>query len=568
MPLSAAGQKWSSEDARFVRRIMECFADEGINEITCMCSAQSAKTLTILVLMCWAIAEDPGPILWVTSSEKEGKKLSKSRLMPLLERCAPVAAKLPQNKSQKMTLEIYFPGAPLVIVGCEAEAGLQSTPYRYVFCDEARQYPKGALEMLSKRFRSYPHNYKKVIISTPDMEGDALHRTYLAGSQEKWFVKCPKCGDEHELLWGDKNSHGGVKWTKNKETYDDELNTYRFDDLDKTVRYCCWNEACDHEWRDVIADRKYLSTNGRWVAQNPNAPSNSVSFNWNAVLPWWASLTSQVREFLSAKAALEWADPAPLKDHMNETRGQVWTDQYVYTGGEKYIDERIADYNPEETWPEEVRRIMTIDVQGAGGRHFYFVIRAWSYRGWSRLIQHGVVWSWEEIALVAQQWGVEPNNVVIDTGAWAPECYKQVVASGYRYKAFKGDDKDTYRVKGKSYIYSVTSADPAIGTSLQGRVRTIDLVLWAKYGALLRLYAFMHGDLGKWEIHANASAEYKLQATSWDRRQRTNRDGSQTMEWYQKNARKDHYSDCEQMQVVAAAITGLLSEPGEMPLFE
>lgn len=546
---------------------MECFADEGINEITCMCSAQSAKTLTILVLMCWAIAEDPGPILWVTSSEKEGKKLSKSRLMPLLERCAPVAAKMPQSKTHKTTLEIYFPGAPLVIVGCEAEAGLQSTPYRYVFCDEARQYPTGALEMLSKRFRSYPHNYKKVIISTPDMEGDALHRAFLAGSQERWHLKCPKCGDEHEITWGDKLSVGGLKWDKNAQTFDDIKNTYRFDELDKTVRYCCWNEACDHTWKDITSDRKYISTEGRWVAMNENAPSNSVSFTWGAILPWWASMTSQVREFLAAKSALEWADTAPLKDHMNETRGQVWTDQYVYTSGEKYIEDRIVAYDPESEWLEEQRRIMTVDVQGKGGRHFYIVIRAWSFRGWSRLIMNGVLWSWEEIALVAAQWKVDPVNVVIDSGAWAPEVYKQVVASGYRYKAFKGDDKDTYRIAGKSYIYNITKADPAIGTADQGRVRPIDLVLWAKYGALSRLHAFMHGDLGKWEIHAAASAEYKMQVTSWDRRARSSRDGSQFMEWYQKNARQDHYADCEQMQVIAAAVTGLLSEPGEMPLF-
>ena len=137
-----------------------------------------------------------------------------------------------------------------------------------------------------------------------------------------------------------------------------------------------------------------------------------------------------------------------------------------------------------------------------------------------------------------------------------------------RAEGRKGDDKDTYRVKGKSYIYSVTKADPAIGTAQQGKVRPIDLILWAKYGALSRLHAFMHGALGKWEIHAGVTSEYKLQATSWDRRARTNRDGSQFMEWYQKNARKDHYSDCEQMQVIASAVTGLLSEPGDMPLFE
>jgi Phage terminase large subunit (GpA) len=53
---------------------MEAFADESVNEISAMCSAQSAKTLTILCLMAWAIAEDPGPILWVTASLHQENK--------------------------------------------------------------------------------------------------------------------------------------------------------------------------------------------------------------------------------------------------------------------------------------------------------------------------------------------------------------------------------------------------------------------------------------------------------------------------------------------------------------
>ncbi|MFZ4695702.1 MAG: phage terminase large subunit family protein, partial [Verrucomicrobiia bacterium] len=71
--MSASGQKWDSADSIFLREIMEAFADESVNELSCMCSAQSAKTLTMLCLLAWAIAEDPGPILWVTSSVQEAR---------------------------------------------------------------------------------------------------------------------------------------------------------------------------------------------------------------------------------------------------------------------------------------------------------------------------------------------------------------------------------------------------------------------------------------------------------------------------------------------------------------
>jgi phage terminase large subunit GpA-like protein len=563
VPISAAGQRWSSLDAIFIRKIMEEVADEGVNEVTCMCSAQSAKTLTLLCLVAWIICEDPGPILWVTKNVEEAKKLAKSRLMPLLERCAPVAERMVgMDRSQKTTREIYFPGAPLIIAGAESTAALQSTPFRWVILDEARSYPSGALEMVSKRLRSYTHNWKKIIISTPDKEGDGVHRAFMAGDQQRWHVTCPGCGDSHELAWGDHTSKGGLKWEKNEETFDAEREVYRFEELDKTVRYHCWNKECDHVWNDTDTDRKSLSTQGQWVAGNLNAPSNVKSHTWSALLPWWVTRTIQVREFLNSKKALEWADFAPLKDHINETRGEPWSDKLRFANDENYLTQREEDYDPLVLWEKEARRIMTVDVQGKGSRHFYYVIRSWAALGRSRLLAHGVAYSWEELRSKSQEWAVSPDNVAIDSGAWAPEVYEQVVSSGYRWKALKADDKDHFRIQGKAWLFQKSPADPAIGTSLAGKVRPIELYVWAKYGVTERLYAFLHGALGDWRIYVGAADEYKMQVTTWDRRSRIGRNGVETLEWYQKR-KEDHYADCEQMQVVAAAATGMLHMPDE-----
>ena len=57
-----------------------------------------------------------------------------------------------------------------------------------------------------------------------------------------------------------------------------------------------------------------------------------------------------------------------------------------------------------------------------------------------------------------------------------------------------------------------------------------------------------------------------MQVTCWDRRTRTDGRGIERVEWFQKR-KDDHYSDCEQMQVVCAAGTDLLSMPADLPLF-
>ena len=545
---------------------MEAFADESVNEITVICSAQSAKTLTILALVMWVIAEDPGPILWVTSNIEEAKKLSKSRLTPLMERCAPVAARMPIGK-MKTTREIYFAGSPFIITGAESPTSLQSTPFRYVILDEARSYPEGALEMVSKRFRSYTHNYKKIIITTPALEGDAVHRAFMDGDQRRWLVPCPACGLAHEMEWGDNKSEGGLKWDTNAETYDADKGLYRFDALEKTIRYKCWNPECAHVWLDVMEDRKYISTSGDWQVNNPNAPSNVRSYTWNALLPYWVSWKSQVREWLLAKKALEWSDYHPLKDHITETRGQPWADKLRFANDDKYLAERVEEYDPCEPWPFEKRRLMAVDVQGAGGRHFYYVIRSCGSMGKSRLLAYGKAWSWDEIKAKSEEWQVVPDNVLVDSGKWAPEVYEKVVESGYRWKPMKGDDKDGFRISGKTWLFQKSLADPAIGTALAGKVRPLELYVWAKYGVIERMFAFIHGVMGEWKIFPDTHEDYNLQVTTWDRRSRVGRNGVETLEWYQKR-KVDHYSDCEQMIIVGMAATGLLHAPveNELPL--
>lgn len=562
---------------------MEAFADESVNEITIMCSTQSAKTLTILCLLAWAIAEDPGPILWVTASMQEARKLAKGRLIPLLEHCAPVASKIPRERGRRMTCEIYFPSAPLIICGSESEAALSSTPYRYVLLDEVRLYPAGALEQVTERMTSYTHNWKKVIISTPDLEQDALHRSFLLGDQRHYEIKCPGCGHFQELQWKEHETKGGLKWDTNEITKPG--GRYNFDRLGDTVRYEC--EACGFVMKDNITDRKKLSGEGggRYVVRNPNAPTNHRSYNWSKLLPWWPDWKKQVYAFLEAKAKLEWGDHHALKEHINHHRGQPWTDRLRYAADEKFIHLRARDYNPREIWADEARRFATIDVQGKGGRHFWILIRAWAPAARSRLLHYSRMWSIEEVRQLLADWNVSPDNVGIDAATFTSEVYKYVVESGFRWKAMKGDDKPFYRVADRNFIFTRSRADPAIGTALQGRVRPIDLFLWSKPSALDRLTLFQHGMSGDWQIYRDldgfdgvdgrpqprgVSDEYAQQVTAFERRERLDARGVVRTEFHAK--REPHAADCEQMQIICAAATDLfagthfLTAP-DLPLF-
>ena len=530
-----------------------------------------------MVLLLWCIAEDPGPILWVTGNAKEATKFAKARLMPMVEKCGPIIDKIPTDRYGKTTTAIYFPGAPLYIAGADSPLALQSTPFRYIFLDEVRSWKDGALEMVSKRVRSYAHSYKKVIVSTPATAGDKLHRAYLQGSQSKWHFDCPKCDQSHEFGWGDPDKPGGLKWDCNDQTK--PQGEWDLNKVIPTIRYEC--PHCDASWTDTPKNRKMISRMGHWEDTNPKAPANTRSYTWHAMLPYWPSWGKDlVTEFLKATKAMKQGAWHPLKDHLNETRGEVWDESRRFERDDELIDARVTEYpvgdfqlvdhfaapkNPLQITSDwtEVRRIMSVDVQAAGGRHFYVVVRSWSNDGRSRLLYHAKANSWDELRTIQEDWKVHPNYVCIDA-AWTAggEVYQEILNSRNQWKAFKGDDKEFFTTTDPSgirvrRIWQKSLADPGMGTGMQGQLPKIPLYLFSKPSTIDRLNSFIHGIAPGWEIPPMATDDYRSQVTAYYLHEFVDNKGNTKYEWRTKR-KDDHYADCERIQIACAAIHGLL----------
>ena len=73
---------------------MEDFANNAVRDIAVQCAAQSAKTQTVMNCACWAIAEDPGPAMWVTATKDELRDFLRDRLTPTFETCRPVKERI------------------------------------------------------------------------------------------------------------------------------------------------------------------------------------------------------------------------------------------------------------------------------------------------------------------------------------------------------------------------------------------------------------------------------------------------------------------------------------------
>jgi phage terminase large subunit GpA-like protein len=555
--------KWRSDNSPWVKEPMEVFADSGVNELAIMCSAQSSKTQTIMNCMLWAVAQDPGPIQWVMAAADEAKVFARTRLIPMVKNCDAVAELL--GGQEPGLTEINFPGAAFLLTGANSKSKLQSNPKRYLFLDEVRNYPPGAYEMVRKRVRAF-WNSKICIISTPDKTNDHVHRAFLQGDQRRWHFACPHCGQLQQLEFKQ------LKWDENETTRPG--GKWNFDAVAGTIRYEC--VGCHKPIGDTPANRKHIAAQGKWVKTNPNAPTNKVSFTWNAMLPPWVKWRDIVEEFITSFAVLKMGDHEPYKAFINETLGEPWEDRLKEFTDFGALEARrqpyaLGSFQADGTfqfdkWELEKTRMLAIDVQKD---HYRYVCRAIGPHGSSRLVHFGRVQTEAELDLLPAKLGVKPYNVLIDSGHETARVYR--ICSRNRWKAMKGTaneyfpgvDDDGNRIR---RLWDVSMADPAIGTANQGRVRPIRLYLWSNPSVKDVLAEWMAGLGADWTLpqtESGSMTEYMHQVTSEKRVEKVDAKGHSFFEWIQIR-RDNHYWDCECMIAVGAMAAGLIGRPEEV----
>lgn len=532
---------------------MEVFADNRVSDIAVQCSAQSSKTQTVLNLACWAISEDPGPAMWVMAAKDDVRDFVRDRFSPTVNACKPVAAQIIAEER----LEFVFASMPLYFVGAGSPSKLQSKPIRWLFMDEVRNYPPGALETVMKRTRAF-WNSRRLIISTPDSENDAVDRAFKSGDQRVFHFPCPTCSQLQPLKLEQ------LKWETSEQTKPN--GAWDFDRLAPSIRYVCI--ACGHAIRDVPSERKSIARNGRFVRLNPSAPRHRVSFHWNALLPPWVAWRSIVEEFLAARGAARNGDIQPMKTFVNETLGEPWKDQLGEIEDFDFLLARRGDYDFGDAWPEERVRFMAADRQASGGEHYWYVIRAFGPFGYSRLVSYGRCNSTLELEELRREHHVSSQNAVIDSGFKASEVYRFCQATGW--KPFKGDDaefftgKDSTSGKVLRRLWQKTRVDPAYGTRLQGKVRPLPLFRWSNPGMKDLLFEHLTGLVGQWSLPSGVGRDYLKQLTAEHRVEERDARGRIHYRWHQKH-RDNHLLDCELMLMTVALIAGLVTRPASVP---
>lgn len=310
---SAEPGLWSTDRAPYQRGMMQAISDPTIERVVFMTGAQIGKTEIINNSVGYFIDQSPSPMLIVQPTLEMAKMWSNDRLAPMLRDTPALKDKVKDARSRDSGNTLYqksFPGGYLAIVGANSPAGLASRPVRAVFFDEVDRYPPSAgsegdpINLGIARTKTFTHNRKIVMVSTPTNKGASRIETAFEQSDQRYYyVPCPDCDHDQTLKWQN------VHWQK---------------DQPETAEYIC--EECGCAWDD--AKRYRAIKGGRWVASE--SFTGTAGFHLSGLYSPWTPLSDIASDFVAAKSL-----PDTLRVFVNTTLSETWEDQ----------GERVDDYD-------------------------------------------------------------------------------------------------------------------------------------------------------------------------------------------------------------------------------
>lgn len=353
---------------------MDSLNDSRIEKVVVMSSSQVGKSEIINNTIGYFIDVDPCPMLMIQPTIELAQDYSKQRIAPMIKATEVLANKVSDSKtrdSNNTILMKVFPGGFLAIGGANSPAGLASRPICVLLCDEVDRYPDSAgsegdpIALAEKRTITF-WKRKKLFVSTPTVNGSSrIEQEYEMGTQEKWCVECPNCGEYHAILLQDIRFDHEIIDAGNRKIYN--------------VHDVFWRcPSCFKEFDEYTMKKQPA----KWIAKNPAAIKNRIRSFWlNAFVSPWYTWKQIVQEFLESKD-----DPEKFKVFCNTILGESWEDRGEQMKAEELLARR-EEYKAE--LPDGVL-LLTCGVDVQDNRLEYEIV-GWGHGDESWGIKYGVI---------------------------------------------------------------------------------------------------------------------------------------------------------------------------------
>ena len=394
---------FSFDYAPHTRAWFEAWDNPDVRMITVCAATRLVKTSTAIALMVFTAANDPRYSAFGAPDEDTLKRVVKEQLYPMLDRCQETRKLTPaayrrNHKTvslKKMRIRGAFGGSDSSVAGY---------PACYLWITEADKWPRpktatepDAIRAFLQRTKGYPHDRKIYQESTPASLATSrvwADLTNVGTRQHDYWVPCPFCGEYQLLVWGNRDSVGGVKWEKSPHGANDIRLAV------KTAYYECGmcRQAITSEYRPQMMRAAKWLPEGQRINKHGEIYGEAKVDSWHwafgplsslhsLLLPSWGTL---VGDWLACGK-----DPEKIRDFQTSTLGLPWDPKPVKIEIPDLI-KRLGGQHSIGECPEWALFLTCgVDVQDSGNT-FVWVVCAWGLGQRGAVIDYGVCYSQQE----------------------------------------------------------------------------------------------------------------------------------------------------------------------------
>ena len=553
-PHSSRSTHFDRSVAPWWNAVVHDFADPICRQTFVQACTGAGKSTALEALTCWAVAQQPGPMLSITQTDATSAEWMATRLMPVLQVCEPLKGLMPRNRHHTKKDGIYFAHMALMLGGANS-SNAQEKSVQTLFLDECWQY-SDLIGQFKKRMHDRWNRYC-LLVSQSYEEPHALTEEWRSGEEFVWCHQCPKCAAWVKPDWID------IKYDEAKN----EKGEWNWGELVKSVRHEC--PHCQHQTPDTVAARRALTQRSQWISENNDHVDGHRSRRVSAQSVWWIRWADLVIQWVQANDAKHLGVYQGIKDFRMQRLAQPWALEAEMPALELEASEYFVNaWQDGKPMPDEAARVMTIDVQQD---HYWAIVRVWLKNGHSRLVWAGKVLTLDQLREIQTRLKIPDKRTMMDAGnsfhgAVYDRCAK------YGWTALVGRAEDFFTVRGTDnkpvkryysapdHVVAPTVRLAATAQFPQGRRAMVLYFHWASDPIKDILANLRNAGSPVWEFPQDAPPEYVRHMNSERKRATVDKRTKRTRLRWTFTGRPNHLWDCEAMQVLTAQILGILPD--------
>lgn len=198
--MTARPRLYDSSFTPWTREWQELPQREGVRVGVCMKDSRSGFTEASLNILRWMPDHWPGGALYSINSRDKAREVADKRILPTLEALA--SAHLTDDPDDLTMSKISLRNMEILITGSGSSGPFMEAWYRLIILDELENHQQLQGTNTFDRARSRQQDVSDGLLlamSKPEMAGGIIDMAYIAGSQKKWMVPCPRCERRIEL---------------------------------------------------------------------------------------------------------------------------------------------------------------------------------------------------------------------------------------------------------------------------------------------------------------------------------------------------------------------------------